>query len=103
MSQKEATKPGRAFTSSVCLEIVIPFPASALLETVLGSEGSAGVLLGKANKDGLSNGTSHRAVLTSNSVTLQLCIKHNYHLTHSRVPHFAVWNTRLHLHIQMKH
>lgn len=45
MSQKEATKPGRAFTSSVCLEIVIPFPASALLETVLGSEGSAGVLL----------------------------------------------------------
>lgn len=47
MSQEEATKPGRAFISRVCLEIVIPFPASALLETVLGSEGSAGVLLEK--------------------------------------------------------
>lgn len=47
MSQEEATKPGRAFISSVRLETVIPFPASALLEIVLDSEGSAGVLLEK--------------------------------------------------------
>lgn len=47
MSQQEATKPGRAFISTVCLEAVIPFPASGLLEIVLDSEGSAGVLLEK--------------------------------------------------------
>lgn len=47
MSQKEATKPGWAFISSACLETAIPFPASALLEIVWDSEGSAGVLLEK--------------------------------------------------------
>lgn len=44
MSQEEATKPGRAFLSSVCLQTL---PASALLETIWGSEGSAGILLEK--------------------------------------------------------
>lgn len=33
--------------STVCLETVIPFPASGLLEIALDSEGSAGVLLEK--------------------------------------------------------
>jgi len=47
VSQKEPTKPGRAFISSVCLETVIPFPFSALSEIILDSEGSAGVLLEK--------------------------------------------------------
>lgn len=46
-SQKEATKPGRAFSSSICLETALPFPGGALLEIVLDSEGSAGGLLEK--------------------------------------------------------
>lgn len=47
MSQEEATKPGRALISSVCLGTVIPLPARALSLTGLDSEGSAGVLLEK--------------------------------------------------------
>lgn len=47
MTQEKATKPERAFISSVCLETVTPFPLSALLEIALVSEGSAGVLLQK--------------------------------------------------------
>lgn len=104
MSQEEATKPGRAFISSVCLKIVIPFPASALLETALGSEGSAGVLLEKQR--------TKTGIPMAQAIPSSTYIKFSYTSAvykaespshRPRVLHFAAWNTRLHLHIQTKH
>lgn len=102
VSQEEATKPGRAFTSSVCLETVISFPASTLLETVLGSEGSAGVLMEKQRK---KTGFPVAQAISLSSTYIKFSYSsavYKAQLPSHTVSHFAVWNTRLHLHIQIK-